>query len=115
MFQFFLSEITGFFGIGGGQIKYVFWVGMFIFGIFWICIIANSFPMLWQMAGFSHIGLYTGLYYTFSQAAAILAPFCAGLIIDLLGYRAVFVYCAFFFVMAFITMGRVTRGEKTDS
>ena len=115
VFQFFLAEITGFFGINGSQIKYVFWTGMFIFGIFWICIIANSFPMLWQMAGFSHIGLYTGLYYTFSQAAAILAPFCAGLIIDLLGYRTVFVYCAFFFMLAFITMGRVTRGEKTDS
>ncbi|MGI5174534.1 MFS transporter [Treponema sp. OMZ 840] len=113
--QFFLSDITALLGIGGESAKYVFWVLMFLFGIFWICIIANSFPMLWQMAGFSHIGLYTGLYYTFSQASAIIAPFCAGLIIDLLGYKTVFLYCALFFLFAFMTMGRVKRGEKTDS
>ena len=113
--QFFLSDITALLGIASSSAKYVFWVLMFLFGIFWICIIANSFPMLWQMAGFAHIGLYTGLYYTFSQASAIIAPFCAGLIIDLLGYKAVFLYCALFFIFAFMTMGRVKRGEKYDS
>lgn len=112
--QFFLIEIAGILGLAEGQIKYLFWGLMFVFGIFWICIIANSFPMLWQMAGFSHIGLYTGLYYTFSQGAAILAPFLAGLIIDFAGHRAVFVYCACFFLLAWLMMGKVTRGEKYD-
>ncbi len=94
---------------------YIFWVLMFIFGAFWICIVANSFPMLWQMAGFSKIGLYTGLYYTFSQCAAILAPFIGGLIIDFVGYKGIFLFAAIFFALAFITMGFVKSGEKNDN
>lgn len=93
---------------------FVFWALMFLFGIFWICIIANSFPMLWQMAGYTKIGLYTGLYYTFSQGAAILSPSIAGLLIDLAGHRAVFVYCMVFFMAAFAAMSRVSSGEKSD-
>ena len=95
-----------------GSMVFVFWGLMFLFGIFWICIIANSFPMLWQMAGYEKIGLFTGLYYTFSQGAAILSPSIAGLIIDFAGHRAVFVYCAVFFMAAFLTMSRVSSGEK---
>ncbi|MBP7479412.1 MAG: MFS transporter [Spirochaetaceae bacterium] len=97
-----------------GSMVFVFWGLMFLFGIFWICIIANSFPMLWQMAGYEKIGLFTGLYYTFSQGAAILSPSIAGLIIDFAGHRAVFVYCAVFFMAAFLTMSRVSSGEKND-
>ncbi|MFI3256955.1 MAG: MFS transporter [Spirochaetales bacterium] len=100
--------------VAGESSVYIFWALMFLFGIFWICIVANSFPMLWQMAGFTHIGLYTGLYYTFSQAAAILAPFIGGLIIDFVGHKGVFIYGALFFVAACITMGRVKHGEKND-
>ncbi len=113
--QFIFAELVMNLGLTGGHLVYIFWALMFCFGIFWICIVANSFPMLWQMAGFARIGLYTGLYYTFSQAAAILAPFCGGLIIDLVSYRGIFIYGAVFFVLAFITMGFVTSGEKTDS
>lgn len=98
-----------------GSMVFVFWALMFFFGIFWICIIANSFPMLWQMAGYKKIGLFTGLYYTFSQAAAILSPSLAGLLIDLAGHRAVFVYCTVFFMAAFVTMSRVSSGEKSDA
>lgn len=112
--QFFLAEIVLRLGLDPSAAVYVFWACMFLFGIFWVCIVANSFPMLWQMAGFAHIGLYTGLYYTFSQAAAIIAPFIAGVIIDLAGHRAVFLYCSLFFVLACITMKYVTGGEKTD-
>lgn len=97
------------------SLVFVFWGLMFMFGIFWICIIANSFPMLWQMAGYENIGLYTGLYYTFSQGAAILSPSIAGLIIDLGGHRAVFIYCAVFFTAAFFTMSKVRSGEKSDA
>ncbi len=98
-----------------GSMVYVFWALMFLFGVFWICIIANSFPMLWQMAGYEKIGLYTGLYYTFSQGAAILSPSIAGLIIDAAGHRAVFVYCAVFFAAAFVSMSFVHAGEKSDA
>jgi MFS family permease len=102
-------------GIGNGTLKLIFWGLMFGFGIFWISVVANSFPMLWQMAHHSNIGVYTGLYYTFSQLAAIVAPSFSGAIIDVAGYRSMFLFCAAFFVMAFISMGFVTSGEKNDA
>lgn len=101
-------------GIDQVALKYPFWGLMFLFGIFWICVIANSFPMLWQMASFGKIGLYTGLYYTFSQLAAIVAPSISGAIIDLTGFRSMFAFCALFSVAAHITMSFVTGGEKDD-
>lgn len=100
--------------IAPGSLKFAFWALMFAFGIFWISIVANSFPMLWQMARFENIGLYTGLYYTFSQLAAIVAPSFTGVIIDIFDMRAMFVLCAVFFLFAFVTMGFVTSGEKDD-
>lgn len=111
---FFLQPVGQSLGLGNGTLKLVFWALMFGFGIFWICVIANSFPMLWQMAHFSNIGVYTGLYYTFSQLAAIVAPACSGAIIDIAGYRSMFLFCAVFFILAFVVMGFVTGGEKND-
>jgi MFS family permease len=89
----------------------IFWALLFIFGIFWGAVITNSFPMLWQMATYQNMGVYTGLYYFFSQAAAIIAPPIAGGIIDLAGYRSAFIYCGVCLVIAFFCMGRVHGGE----
>ena len=87
---------------------------MFAFGIFWITIITNSFPMLWQMATFGSIGIYTGLYYTFSQGAAITSPPITGALIDLVGYPGIFVFAALCMVAAFFFMGKVTKGEPAQ-
>jgi maltose/moltooligosaccharide transporter len=92
-----------------------FWAMLFIFGIFWVAIITNSFPMLWQMATFTNMGIYTGLYYFFSQGAAILAPPITGALIDLAGYRAIFLYCGVMLFAAFLIMGRVTGGEPDEA
>ena len=43
-----------------------FFLLLFIFGTFWVSVVTNSFPMLWQMASYGNMGIYTGLYYTFS-------------------------------------------------
>ncbi|TVQ20460.1 MAG: MFS transporter [Spirochaetaceae bacterium] len=88
-----------------------FWILLFVFGVFWASIITNSFPMLWQMATFANMGVYTGLYYFFSQGAAILAPPVTGTIIDLAGYQSIFLFCAACLLLAFFLMGRVTGGE----
>lgn len=111
---FFLEPVGSVLGYDNGLLKLIFWGLMFGFGIFWIAVVANSFPMLWQMAHHSNIGVYTGLYYTFSQLAAIVAPACSGLVIDLVGYRAMFLFCALFFTLAWVVMGFVTGGEKND-
>jgi len=87
---------------------------MFAFGVFWIAIITNSFPMLWQMASFGTIGVYTGLYYTFSQGAAITSPPITGALIDLVGYPGIFLFAAACMLAAFRLMGKVAKGEPGE-
>ncbi|MDR2553005.1 MAG: MFS transporter [Treponema sp.] len=84
---------------------------MFVYGVFWIGVVVNSFPMLWQMADFGTLGIYTGLYYTFSQTAAILAPPVTGAVIDLGGYPGLFIFGALAMLAAWFIMGGVKAGE----
>jgi maltose/moltooligosaccharide transporter len=88
---------------------------MFAFGVFWVTVVTNSFPMLWQMASFGTMGIYTGLYYTFSQLAAIAAPPFTGALIDLVGYPGIFAFAAACMLAAFAAMGFVKRGEAGDA
>ena len=92
-----------------------FWVLMFLFGMFWVTIITNSFPMLWQMADYSNMGIYTGLYYFFSQLASIISPPITGALIDIFGYGSLFVYAAVCMLIAFFLMSKVHRGEVSDA
>ena len=91
-----------------------FWMLLFLFGIFWVTVVTNSFPMLWQMASYGNIGIYTGAYYFFSQLASIIAPPLAGGTIDLFGYPALFVFGLIFMLLAFFLMRFVHRGEPED-
>jgi MFS family permease len=102
-------------GLGAGGVLAVFLILMFLYGAVWIGVVVNSFPMLWQMAGFGTMGIYTGLYYTFSQSAAILAPPVTGLIIDLSGYGGIFIFGGICMIAAWFTMGGVKAGEPRDS
>ncbi|MFW5737432.1 MAG: MFS transporter [Spirochaetota bacterium] len=108
---FFHLPLVDALGLSSGVALATFWVGLFLFGVFWGSIITNSFPMLWQMATFANMGIYTGLYYFFSQGAAIIAPPITGTIIDIAGYRVIFLYCAACLLVAFVFMGFVTGGE----
>ena len=91
-----------------------FWVLLFLFGIFWVTVVTNSFPMLWQMADYQTIGVYTGAYYFFSQLASIIAPPIAGGAIDLLGYPALFIFGLVFMAAALILMRGVRRGQPEE-
>ena len=98
-----------------GTVKLItFWALLFCFGIFWVTIVTNSFPMLWQMSTFSTVGIYTGLYYFFSQAASIISPPLSGACIDIFGYPSLFIYAAVFMTIAYFTMSKVDRGEPED-
>lgn len=102
-------------GSGSSTIMlYIFWLLLFFFGIFWVSIVTNSFPMLWQMADYKTMGIYTGVYYFFSQLASIVSPPIAGGVSDLWHYPALFFYGAVFMVIAFVLMGHVHRGEPED-
>ncbi len=105
------DRLSAAFGLGNGLRVIVFWALLFAFGMFWVTVVTNSFPMLWQMAGFGTMGVYTGLYYTFSQAAAIASPPVTGGLIDLFGYPAMYAFCAVCMFAAYVVMGFVKRGE----
>jgi MFS family permease len=98
-------------GIGPSAALGIFLVLMFLYGAVWIGVTVNSFPMLWQIASFGNMGIYTGLYYTFSQGAAILAPPVTGLIIDLTGFWGIFIFGSLCMLAAWFTMGGVKAGE----
>jgi MFS family permease len=95
--------------------KYTFWLLLFFFGIFWVTVVTNSFPMLWQMSTYQTVGIYTGLYYFFSQLASIISPPIAGACIDLFGYRSLFIYGCLSMLVAFFLMAKVDRGEPEDT
>ena len=103
--------VTRALGITGAGAYLSFWALLFLFGMFWVSIITNSFPMLWQMATYADMGIYTGLYYFFSQAAGIIAPVLTGGLRDLFGDRAIFINGTVFMLLAFVMMGLVTGGE----
>lgn len=99
---------------GTGSISlYIFWALLFLFGTFWVSVVTNSFPMLWQLSTFETIGIYTGLYYFFNQAASVVAPPVAGFIIDIFGYTGLFVFVAATMFVSFLLMGKVDRGEAS--
>lgn len=110
-----LVPTTGFvsrsFALPAGSSLFLFLILMFFYGAVWIGVVVNSFPMLWQMASYGTMGIYTGLYYTFSQAAAISAPPITGAIIDLAGYPGIFIFGSICMLVAWFIMGGVKRGE----
>lgn len=86
--------------------------GVFVVGGFgWALINVNSLPMVVDMTTLQKVGGYTGLYYFFSQAANIVAPPVAGALIDVFGYPALMVFASAMFLLSFVMMSFVRRGE----
>lgn len=104
--------LSSLFGLSQASMLLSFFILLFIFGTFWVSVVTNSFPMLWQMASYGNMGIYTGLYYTFSQAAAIGAPPVTGVIIDMFGFHGIFIFASICMFSAFLVMGKVTKGES---
>lgn len=104
--------IIGFFM---GLIKaplYIMAIPLAFLGIGWAMINTNSIVIVWELAPTEKkIGTYTGLYYFFSYLAAILGPMIVGALTDLLGIPFLLINGAIFFVLAFIMMLFVKRGE----
>jgi maltose/moltooligosaccharide transporter len=98
-------------GIPITVLRFVYAGELIVFGIFWATVITNSFPMLWQMATYDNVGIYTGLYYTFSQAAAILSPPVGGVAIDAFGFGGMFLFTLTSMVLANVAMAFVRSGE----
>lgn len=112
-----LMGILVLFGAFGSAFLYkegftpLMYVNFALAGFGWAAINVNSLPMVLEMAKGSDVGKYTGLYYTFSMSAQIVTPILSGMLFDLIGYRILFPYAAFFLLLAFITMMSVKHGD----
>lgn len=112
---FFHEPATRAAGLSAAARLYSFLFLMFLFGAFWIAIVANSFPMLWQMATYANMGIYTAAYYVAKESSSIVSPPITGLSSDLFGIRSIFLIAAAFMLAAFVVMGFVKRGETTEA
>ena len=85
-------------------------------GIGWALININSLPMVVDVAPQTELGTYTGLYYFFSTAAAVVGPIVAGFTIEALGgdYGVIFVIAPITLAFAFVFMLGVRRGERAE-
>lgn len=80
----------------------------------WALTNVNSLPIVLDMAPRDKLGGYTGLYYFSSMLANIVSPPLTGLVMDLLGYRILFVFAASFVVISSITVSFVKRGVSAE-
>ena len=87
-------------------------------GFFWMTVIVNVFPVLWNLSPQSDEGAYTGIYYSFNQAAYVFGPIIMGLVFDLIGkgmgnekYLLMFPFIVFCEICAFVLLYWVKGGE----
>ncbi|MBD3211959.1 MAG: MFS transporter [Candidatus Lokiarchaeota archaeon] len=86
----------------------------------WMGFIVNSFPIIWSLAPEEEVGIYTGIYYTFNQAAYALAPVVFGGILTSFGFLGTYRYVVMFpfilicIVIAFLFMFKVKGGEANE-
>lgn len=83
-----------------------------LLGVAWAFINVNSLPMVLEMCKGSDVGKFTGLYYTFSMTAQIVTPILAGTLLNRVGYKVLFPYCALFVAGSFVTMFFVNHGDN---
>jgi maltose/moltooligosaccharide transporter len=86
----------------------------------WMGFIVNSFPILWSLAPKGKVGIYTGIYYTFNQAAYSIAPILFGSILSAFSafgdfrYIIMFPFILILIVIALIFFFKVKSGEIRD-
>jgi len=87
-------------------------------GFFWMTVIVNIFPVLWSLSPGGDEGAYTGIYYSFNQAAYVFGPIIMGLVFDFIGggmgndkYLLMFPFIVFCEICAFVLLYGVKGGE----
>lgn len=84
-------------------------------GICWALVNINSYPMVAELAGAHRTGAFTGLYYLFSNLAAIISPLVFGALIDLLDWPVLFAGAALSMIVAIRLLRGVEHGESTPA
>lgn len=110
-----LIPILGSIAPGLNQVL-VLQVMLFIGGVAWAFINVQAYPLVADLGGKSRIGFFTGLYYLFSMASAIVAPGILGLLMDLFTHSALFYGSAFTFIGAYYFLRKghnmIKRGSE---
>ncbi len=93
---------------------YVIGAALALGGCAWAMVNINSLPMVIDTSPTdANIGTYTGFYYLASQLAAIAGPILNGWVIERSNnYGMTLLMPVIFFVLAFISMRSVSRGES---
>ncbi len=85
-----------------------------VIGFCYILFSINGIVVIWDMAPKKRIATYTGYFYVFTSLAAIISPFLAGVVFDVVsiisgktGLKSLFVYVTSAFVIALFFVARV--------
>ena len=113
MILFGIESMTLAYGMAAfmGTYSHIMMIWFVFVGIGWAAINVNSYPMVVEMSQAGDIGLFTGLYYTFSMAAQVFTPIASGFLLEHVGYQTLFPYAFVFMILAGMTMLRVHHGD----
>ena len=97
-----------------GLISFI--VILVLVGFFWSWVNVNSLPLVYDHGDEKRIGAYTGLYYFFSQTAAVLGPTLGGLLVENMNYnyKVLFIFGTIFMFLAFLSMLKVRDPEHEE-
>ena len=90
-----------------GLISFI--IVLVLVGFFWSWVNVNSLPLVYDHGDEKRIGAYTGLYYFFSQTAAVLGPTLGGLLVENMNYnyKVLFIFGTIFMFLAFLSILKV--------
>ena len=97
---------------GGARMLTLAGVLLIIGGIAWSFVNINSLPLIVDLTSAARIGTFTGLYYLFSTLSAIVGPNLNGWAIQITdNYNVIMALAPIFFLIAWVMMAGVRRGE----
>ena len=77
-----------------------------------IIINVNTLPMVVELSTEATVGQYTGYYYVATMSAQAITPMFAGLVMDHISNRGLFIYGAIFVALAIVFMIFVKHGDS---
>lgn len=77
-----------------------------------IIINVNTLPMVVELSTDSTVGQYTGYYYVATMSAQAVTPMFAGMVMDNISSKGLFVYSAIFVFLSIVLMLFVKHGDS---
>ena len=97
----------------GATLKSVLFALFYVIAGFGLIIAnVNTFPMVTELSTAENVGAYTGYYYVATMSAQAITPFIAGLVMDYVQDKYLFLYSAACIVIAIVLMAFVKHGDS---